>query len=386
MEIGLSLIAASALLWFGIVILPWRSWSSAPSLDATASFEKESLDDITVLIPARNEAAVIERTLDALVAQGDKLSIIVVDDESTDGTRQAVRQSNTQNLVILPGKPTPPGWSGKLWALEQGRCHIHTPLTLLLDADIELRLNLLHTLREFMKQYHLHLVSLVAAPCLTGFWEKLLMPAFIYFFKLLYPFRLSNSSYPRVAAAAGGCILLETRLLEEIGGFTALRDALIDDCTLARRIKSLGYKTWIGLTHSAHSLRSYQSFRQLWNMVARTAFTQLHYSIGLLGLCTLLMVLAFGAPLAGLVHTDPVVKILSLATLTAMLLSYVPILRFYGQSPAWALLMPLIGVLYLAMTWSSAIRYWGGERARWKGRRYGKEPDPGLSHSETHKT
>lgn len=373
--IGTWLVIAAALMWWSILLPPWRPWSRQPALDGqlVLPLDNQDLAEVTVLIPARNEAAFIRKTLQSLASQGRGLTIILVDDQSTDTTAQLAREVDIEDLVLLTGKPLPKGWSGKLWALEQGRRHVHSRFTLLMDADIQLQPGVVGALRERMKKQDLQFISLMAVPRMAGFWERLLMPAFVYFFKLLYPFRLANSPCSKVAAAAGGCILLETRLLDEIGGFASLRDALIDDCALARRIKSLGYKTWIGLTHSVHSLRPYKRLGDIWEMVARTAFTQLHYSLWLLGLCTLLMVLGFALPLVGLFHPDFLTRYLAVAALIGMIVAYVPTLRFYDRSLVWALAMPLIGMLYLAMTWSSAIRFWRGERSRWKGRRYGRD-------------
>jgi hopene-associated glycosyltransferase HpnB len=221
-----------------------------------------------------------------------------------------------------------------------------------------------------MQERDVQLISLMAELRMDTFWEKLLMPAFIYFFKLLYPFRLSNTGTSRVAAAAGGCILLETRLLHEIGGFDSLRGELIDDCALARRIKTLGYKTWIGLTHSVRSIRPYEKLRTIWEMVARTAFTQLHYSGLLLALCTAIMVLSFVVPGLGLFLPSGMAKFFSALGLAIMILCYLPTLKFYGLPGRWALALPLIGILYLAMTWTSAMRYWLGGGSHWKGRSY----------------
>jgi hopene-associated glycosyltransferase HpnB/hopanoid biosynthesis associated membrane protein HpnM len=363
-----ALLAASALMWLAVLLIPWRPWSSQPFLDA--QFGGDSLGDVTVLIPARNEAAVIRQTLAALKAQGRNLSVVVVDDQSADGTVELARKVWADRLTIIPGAPLPSGWSGKLWALEQGREHVTTPLVLLMDADIELRPGIIGSLREHMQRHGVAFISLMAAPMMSNFWEKLLMPAFVYFFKLLYPFRLSNSAKSKVAAAAGGCILMQSPLLDEIGGFAAIKDELIDDCSLARRIKSKGHKTWIGMTHSVCSIRPYQQFGQIWNMVTRTAFTQLHYSIGLLLACTAVMVLAFGMPVAGLFFTSDAARYLALAACAAMALSYYPTLKFYGRSAVWVLGLPLIGMLYLAMTWNSALRFFRGERARWKDRSY----------------
>ena len=324
-----------------------------------------------MLIPARNEAEVIGTTLSSLKNQGRELAIVVIDDLSADGTGTVAQASGIQNLRIVSGEPLPADWSGKLWALEQGFRHVKTPLTLLLDADIELRPGLVEALRRKLEKNRLQLVSVMAHLRMAHFWERLLMPAFVYFFKMLYPFRLSNSESTRVAAAAGGCILLESQVIEEIGGFRAIRNELIDDCALAKRVKALGYRTWIGLTHSARSLRSYGDLAGIWNMVARTAFCQLRYSVTLLAGTTMILLVVFWLPIAGLLFPSAGAKIISACALGASVLTYLPTLKFYGQSRGWALILSVIATLYLAMTWSSAVRYWVGSGLSWKGRFYG---------------
>ena len=401
------LAAIGTFIWLAIMLLPWRPWDTREVLDSASASPDTDLSDITVLIPARNEAGVIGTTLGSLKTQGNDLAIIVVDDRSTDGTATVAKTLGIQNLRIITGEPLPADWSGKLWALEQGFRHVNTPLTLLIDADIELRPGIVGGLRKKLKEDRLHFVSLMAQLRMVSFWERLFMPAFVYFFKMLYPFRLSNSSFTplemeprssavpptaglgpriipawfdaplkfltgftRVAAAAGGCILLETRLIKEIGGFKTIRQELIDDCALAKRVKLLGCRTWMGLTHSVHSLRSYESLAGIWNMVARTAFCQLRYSAMLLGGTTAIMLMAFWLPIAGLFFPAASAKILSAGALGALILSYLPTLKFYHQARGWALALPLIATLYLAMTWSSAIRFWIGAGSRWKGRFY----------------
>ncbi|MDH3898627.1 MAG: glycosyltransferase [Deltaproteobacteria bacterium] len=373
MEIILTLFAITgAAIWLTILLLPWRPWSTNEVLDVSSPLPEVDLGDITVLIPARNEAETIKATLPALTAQGRGLNIILIDDQSSDGTGQVARKAVDENLLIIKGKSLPSGWTGKLWALEQGRSHIRTSFTLLLDADIEPLPGIIGELKRAMQERDVQLISLMAELRMHTFWEKLLMPAFIYFFKLLYPFRLSNTGTSRVAAAAGGCILLETRLLHEIGGFDSLRGELIDDCALARRIKTLGYKTWIGLTHSVRSIRPYEKLRTIWEMVARTAFTQLNYSGLLLALCTAIMVLSFVVPGLGLFLPSGMAKFFSALGLAIMILCYLPTLKFYGLPGRWALALPLIGILYLAMTWTSAMRYWLGGGSHWKGRAYSR--------------
>ncbi len=365
--------AIGALAWLAVMLLPWRPWGTREVMDSAPVSSEADLSDITGIIPARNEAEAIGVTLSSLKTQGHDLEIVVVDDRSTDETVAVAEAIGGQNLCILSGEPLPPGWSGKLWALQQGFRHVNTSLTFLIDADIELQPGILEMLRQKLKEDSLHLISLMAQPRMVSFWERLLMPAFVYFFKMLYPFHLSNSGSPRVAAAAGGCILLESRLIKEMGGFEAIRDELIDDCALAKRVKSLGYKTWIGLTHSVHSLRRYENLAGIWNTVARTAFCQLRYSGLFLVGTTAIMLIVFWLPVAGLFFPAASAKIISACALVGMVLSYLPTLRFYGRSRAWALAMPLIAALYLAMTWSSAIRFWVGTGSSWKGRSYTRD-------------
>ena len=366
------LAAIGAFIWLAVLLLPWRPWSTRESLDSSEGSPDAPLSDITVLIPARNEAEVIATTLSGLKTQGQDLVIIMVDDRSADGTVTVAQGIGMKNLRILPGNPLPADWSGKLWALEQGFRYVNTPLVLLIDADIELRPGIVRELRRKLKEDDLHFVSLMAQMRMVSFWGRLLMPAFVYFFKMLYPFRLSNSRFAGVAAAAGGCILSETRLIKEIGGFKAICNELIDDCALAKRVKSLGYKTWIGLTHSVHSLRPNEDLEGIWNMVARTAFCQLRYSAVLLAGTTAIMLAIFWLPVVGLFFPAALAKIFSSCALVAMILSYLPTLKFYDQSKGWALALPLVATLYLAMTWSSAIRFWVGTGLRWKGRFYAR--------------
>jgi hopene-associated glycosyltransferase HpnB len=368
------LVALSTLSWAVFVLLPWRPWSNQEVFDAFDSGDHEEvLKQITVVIPARNEADVIQQTLHSIIEQGPGLSIVLIDDHSEDATVEKARQMRISNLRIIQSAPLPDGWSGKLWALEQGRKRVTTPCTLLLDADIRLARGTVKALREKMDQQGVPFISLMAVPSLSGCWEKLLMPAFVYFFKILYPFGLVNSHRAHVAAAAGGCILVESRLLDQIGGFESIKSAVIDDCTLARHVKSQGVGIWLGLTHSVKSGRGPQRLQEIWDMVARTAFAQLRHSAGLLVLCTLVMLVAYQVPVIKLASSNILIRSLSLGSLGIMFLTYIPILRFYRRSLAWALALPLIAALFLAMTWTSAIRYWRGERTRWKGRSYQRQ-------------
>ena len=367
----ITLAALSTLLWIVFALLPWRPWSNQEIVDAVNGNDgDEVLKEITAVIPARNEAEVIQQTLGSVTEQGPGLRIMLIDDSSDDATIEKAHQVRSANLRIVQSQPLPTGWGGKLWALEQGRQLVGTPYTLLLDADIELDRGVVKALREKMRTEAAPFISLMAAPSMSVGWEKLLMPAFVYFFKVLYPFRLVNSHRTKMAAAAGGCILMETRLLKQIGGFGSIRSAVIDDCALAMGVKSHGFKIWLGLTHSVRSVRRYQHLQEIWDMVARSAFAQLHYSAWLLILCTLAMVLVYEVPVVLVASQNIPIRFLSLISLGIMFLTYVPILRFYRRSWAWTLCLPLIAVFFLAMTWTSALRYWRGERTRWKGRVY----------------
>ena len=373
------LVVLSTLSWAVFALLPWRPWSNQEVLEAfDRDGRKEALKEITVVIPARNEADVIQQTLHSIIEQGPGLSIVLVDDHSADATVEKARQMRISKLRIIQSGPLPDGWSGKLWALEQARQRVTTPYTLFLDADIRMARDTITALRKKMEQRGVPFISLMAVPSLSGCWEKLLMPAFVYFFKILYPFRRVNSHHANVAAAAGGCILVESRLLDQIGGFESIKSAVIDDCTLARHVKSQGFGIWLGLTHSVKSGRSPQRLQEIWDMVARTAFAQLDHSTGRLILCTLVMLLAYQIPLIAVASPNILIRSLSLGSLGIMFLTYVPTLRFYHRSLTWALGLPLIAALFLAMTWTSAIRYWRGERTRWKGRIYQRQDNSAM--------
>jgi len=362
------LIILASLSWLVLLVVPWRPWSTREQLES--EIQLEDLSGVTVLIPARNEVNVVERTLTALANQGTGLRIILVDDQSTDGTVDLAAAAFPHGLTIVSGQPLRDSWTGKLWALEQGRTHVQTDLLLLLDADIELAPGMVGTLRRKLLTEKLDLVSIMAKLRMVSFAEKMLVPAFVYFFKLLYPFALGNNPRSCVGVAAGGCILIRVKMLQKIGGFTALKGALIDDCTLARKVKETGGRNWIGLSHSVRSHRPYPELSNFWEMVARTAYTQLGYSVLMLALTTFLMLLVFWIPVVGLFWNSTVIRVTASIGLGTMALCYLPMLLYYRRSLLWLLTLPVIGSLYLFMTWSSALRYWRGKRSQWKGRMY----------------
>ncbi len=357
-----------AVMWVGLLLVPWLPWLTREHLEPEPA-GKADVSGVTVLVPARDEAAVLARTLVGLRAQGEGLKIIVIDDESTDGTATIARSAGAE---VVAGSVRPEGWVGKLWALEQGLRQVQTPLVLLLDADIELKPGMLAALLRRKRAQGVQFISLMADLRRTSFWDTLLLPAFVYYFKLLYPFAVSNSRSRWVAAAAGGCVLVETQALRTAGAFASLRDALIDDCTLARRIKDSGGRTWAGLSRGVVSLRPYGSLGSIYQMVARSAYTQLHYSVALLLVVTALFALAYWLPVVALLSASPNGMGVAAVALAAMVASYVPTLRYYGVPVLYALLLPVTATLYLAMTWGSALRYWRGVRSLWKGRSYAR--------------
>jgi hopene-associated glycosyltransferase HpnB len=365
--------------WVAVQLVPWQPQRLRERLDADPA-AADNLDDVTVLIPARDEADLIGRTVSALHNQGSGLAVIVIDDQSGDGTADvALRAAQTGaqiHLSVLRGAPLPPGWAGKLWALQQGLTAVDRPFVLLLDADIELAPRMLPTLRRFAVARGASLVSIMAQLHCGTFWERLLTPAFIFFFKLLYPFALVNEPARATAAAAGGCMLVRTEALRSMGGFAAIRGALIDDCALAAELKRAAAPIWLGVSRSVTSHRVYGELRDFWRMVSRSAFTQLRYSFSLLLLATAAMLIVLLSPLLGLagaaVLPSPTARLGWIAGMAwlAMSAAYWPTVRFYRLPAAWSLTLPLAGALFLAMTWSSAASYWRGTRATWKNRSY----------------
>ncbi len=370
----------SLLLWCAVTL--WRPPRRSPRLEPGAPPRR--FDDVDVIVPARNEADVLPGTLAALLAQGPGLRVLVVDDESADGTAAVAAAAGAaavaagSTVEVISGAPRPTGWSGKLWAQEQARQRLERPYTLLLDADIELDRGMLSALRERLQSGDLGLVSVLAKPQLGAVPERLLMPAYVFFFELMYPFRRANDPGSRVAAAAGGCVLVEGQLLQRLDAFRQIRGDLIDDCALARLVKRSGARTWIGLSRGAGSLRESGGWRGIHDLVARHAYTQLHYSPALLALTTVTMLLMFAVPVLAAAAALPLAAgWLAVAAWGLMTACYLPTLRYYRLSAAWALLLPVAGLAFLLMVWSSAWRYHvHGQRASWRGRTYALEGTP----------
>jgi hopene-associated glycosyltransferase HpnB len=367
----LILAAAALACWAGVLLAPWGAWLCRERLEVDPSPDAP-IADFTVLIPARNEATVIGETLRALAVAAPYASVIVIDDQSTDTTAEIVRASGLPHLTLIAGTPPPAGWTGKLWALQQGLERVTTPRILLLDADIRLAPGIATSLQRKAHE-GCTLVSLCAEPRWDGLAARWLLPVFVYFFKLLYPFALANRKGSRIAAAAGGVILIDREALLDAGGFGAWRDAIIDDCTLAAHVKRKGYRCWIGLTHGATSLRR-AGFHDIAHMVARTAFVQLRESVLLVLAASALLILAFWIPVLALAcGPGHATRVLGLLAFLALLACYLPTLMYYRRNPLAALLLPLAATFFLVATWYSAWRALAGTRSVWKDRSYRRE-------------
>jgi hopene-associated glycosyltransferase HpnB len=319
---------------------------------------------VIAVIPARNEADVIGRAVHSLAAQVAR--IIVVDDASTDGTAQAARPAD-----VLQGKPLPPGWTGKLWALSQGIDHALTfdpDYLLLTDADIEHSPASLTGIVLIAEQRNLAMASYMVRLSCERIAEKALMPAFVFFFLKLYPPEWIASPAFKTAGAAGGCMLIRPEALASIGGLAAIRNEVIDDCALARAVKRSGRRIWMGLAPHTRSIRSYGGFAEIGRMISRTAFNQLHHSLVLLVVAVAGLCVTYLLPPILLLTGKPAAMMLGAIAWLLMSVAYWPMVRFYNRAPLWSLALPLIALFYLGATVHSAIQYWLGHGGQWKGR------------------
>lgn len=338
---------------------------------------------VTAIIPARNWAECIGSSLRSLLAQDypGQFRIVVVDDGSTDGTRSEAEQafpSSDDRVLIARGERLPEGWSGKLWAVHQGvqlanGRWLASRYFLLTDADIQHHPTNLRRLVVKAELEGRDLVSLMVQLRCQAFWERLLVPAFIFFFQKLYPFTRVNYPARPEAAAAGGCMLVRGQSLEAAGGIAAIRDCLIDDCALAERIKADG-SIWLGHAEETRSLRRYPRPRDFWAMVARTASTYLDHSWGRLAITIVMMVSIYLVPPVaftwGIGAADPFVTAVSALASVVMVGTFQPTLALYRMSWAWGLALPVAAFLYLLMTVNSARRHWQGRGGLWKGRTF----------------
>jgi hopene-associated glycosyltransferase HpnB len=333
---------------------------------------------VVAVIPARDEAEVIGGAVTSLLVQdyAGRLDIVIVDDHSTDGTAQIARDAAAaagaaDRVTVIEAAPVPAGWTGKLWAVRQGtalaarRRHDYLLLT---DADIVHAPDNLRSLVARAESGGFDLVSLMVRLHCRGLWERLLVPAFVFFFFKLYPPRWVADKGREIAAAAGGCMLLRGGVLQRIGGVDSIRHEIIDDCALARRVKTVG-RVWLGIADETRSVRPYGSWRPLWDMISRCAFAQLNYSAGILVMLMVGMAITYLAPpLLVLLSHSPLAMALGGVAWLAMALSFLPILKIYRCTPLVALLLPVIAAFYMAATLGSAVQFWRGRGGAWKGR------------------
>ena len=389
--VGLGLTSLSLGIWIGLLCLRGQFWRCDQRLEngqrESPQFKGNEYPSVCAVIPARNEAEMLPMTLRSLLQQSypGEFTIVLVDDHSTDGTAEfaqgmAEALLKRDRLQVIAAAPLPSGWTGKLWAMAQGieKAKTLTPLPdyfLLTDADIEHDVNNLSRLIAKAQQDDLDLVSLMVLLRCQSFWEKLLIPAFVFFFQKLYPFRWVNNPKYSTAAAAGGCILIRREALSRIGGIETLRDALIDDCTLGQAVKSTSKNgIWLGLSQRTRSKRAYDSLKTIWDMVARTAFTQLNYSPWLLLGTLIAMTLVYIVPPVGGIWGgltgNWLVAIAGFTTWLLMGIAYLPTIKLYRCSRWLAFALPAIAFLYTLMTIDSALRHWQGKGGAWKGRVY----------------
>ncbi len=333
---------------------------------------------IVAVVPARDEAEVIGDTIGSLLRQDyrGRLHIVLVDDRSSDGTARVAAETaaalgGSERLTILDGAALPAGWTGKVWAMAQGveaAASLGADYILFTDADIHHERSNLSSLVAIAEAHGRDLVSYMVRLSCTSIAEKLLIPAFVFFFFELYPPAWIASARSRVAAAAGGCMLVRPRALAAIGGLARIRSALIDDCALARAVKSAGGRLWLGLTRTAHSTRGYASFGEIGRMISRSAFNQLRHSYPLLALTLLGLFVTYVVPPLALLSGAAATMGLGALAWLLMSAAYAPMVRFYGLAPLWCATLPLVAVFYAAATLHSALRFALGRGGQWKGR------------------
>jgi len=319
---------------------------------------------------------VIQQSIASLVAQDypGPFHIVLVDDLSDDGTADLARGLASSRLTVLSGSARPPGWTGKLWAMSQGSDHAATFAPEFLwftDADIAHSPDNLRQLVAQAEDGGKALVSLMARLHCRSTAEHFLIPAFVFFFDMLFPFGAVNDPRSKVAAAAGGCMLARRAALEKAGGIAAIRHNIIDDCALGRAMKAQG-PIWLGLTDRAVSLRPYPHISDIRHMVTRTAYAQLGYSPLVLAGTLLGLAMVYLAPVMTALFAWGVSQLAGYVTWFVMALMYQPMLRFYRVGFWWGILLPLIGVFYAVFTLESAIQHWAGKGGMWKGRAQAK--------------
>jgi hopene-associated glycosyltransferase HpnB len=332
---------------------------------------------VVAVVPARNEAPLVGRAIASLASQqyDGPFRIVLVDDGSTDGTPEAARAAAdaagfSERLTVVGAAPLPPGWSGKLWAVAEGVRYarrFQPEFLWLTDADI---VHPPDNLRQLTARASagFDVVSYMATLHCRTLAERALIPAFVFFFFMLYPPAWISNARRRTAGAAGGCLLIRTAALERIGGIEAIGGELIDDCALARAVKRTGGRVWLGLSHATESIRQYGTFGEIGRMISRTAFTQLRYSPWLLAGTVIGLAMTYLVPPAATLFGAPPAAALGALAWLTMTVAYWPVVRFYRQPVWWAPLLPLAAAFYMCATMYSAVAWWRGTGGQWKGR------------------
>jgi hopene-associated glycosyltransferase HpnB len=373
--------ALSLIIWLSLLAGRggyWRFSLPEPVRDAGG------LPDVVAVVPARNEAAVVGRAVASLLNQDypASLHVVLVDDHSEDGTADVARAAaagslRPEGLTVERSPALPQGWAGKVWAMRTGvEAAPDAAYVLFTDADIEHPPGGLRQLAALSEAEGLDLNSLMVRLHCETFAERAAMPAFVYFFRMLYPFRWVNDPGCGIAAAAGGVMLVRRAALERIGGLEAIGGELIDDCALAAAIKAGGHRIRLELADEARSLRGYGTAGNVWRMIARSAYTQLRYSPPLLAGVALAMTLVFLVPPVLTLAADGAARWMAAAAWALMAVSYMPALRYHARSPLWSPALPLVAAFYLGATVDSARRHWIGRGGEWKGRVRPAEPNP----------
>jgi hopene-associated glycosyltransferase HpnB len=366
--------ALSCVIWIYLIAARGNFWH-VPNFSILRDFRTAGMQArVAIVVPARNEADVIAQPIQSLLAQDypGPLHIYVVDDQSSDHTANVVREAaagHHERLCLLSSSPLPQGWSGKMWALSQGVQHASDfapDYLLFTDADIVHGPDSVSSLVALADAGNRDLVSMMVKLRCDSFAERALIPAFVFFFFMLYPPIWVNSPKRKTAAAAGGVVLVRADALARIGGIAAIRHELIDDCALAREIKLAG-NIFLGLTENARSIRPYGSFGVIGRMISRSAFYQLRHSAWFLLGTILGLAITYLAPPV-LVFAGDWTTLFAAASWILMTIAFLPMVRFYSLSPLWAPMLPLIAMFYAAATIHSAIQYWLGRGGEWKDR------------------
>lgn len=358
--------------WIGLLAFREGFWL-ARDTDEGAVAPPARWPAVTAVIPARDEADVIGRAIASHIAQdypGD-FRIVLVDDGSSDGTADRARAAakGSDRLTVIAGSPPPKGWTGKLWAMQAGvgEAGLAPEYLWFTDADIAHAPDTLRSLVARSERDRLTLNSLMAELRCDSLAERAMIPAFVLFFQMLYPFSRVNRPRARMAAAAGGCMLVKRQALADAGGLKVIADAIIDDCAMGATMKRQG-PIRLSLTRRSISLRPYGGWREIVAMIARSAYAQLNYSPWLLAGTLAGLLLMFVAPPLLALFARGGAQLAGALAWGAMAVCAQPMLRFYRQSPLWGLAMPVVGMIYAAATFLSAWQHWQGRGGMWKGR------------------